>query len=158
VTILHAKTVRLVLMSRHEVQTMIDTMPPEQRAELSAAWLAQLEASGSPDPWVHGFSIVLAASGETLGSCVFKGPPDADGAVEIAYGVHTDRQGNGYATEAAIALTAFALGDPQVTVVRAHTLPTSAASARVLTKAGFIHVGEVVDPDDGLVWRWEHGR
>ena len=29
------------------------------------------------------------------------------------------------------------------------------ASTRVLTKCGFRHVGEVMDPEDGLVWRWE---
>jgi hypothetical protein len=25
----------------------------------------------------------------------------------------------------------------------------------VLAKSGFQQLGEVVDPDDGLVWRWE---
>jgi RimJ/RimL family protein N-acetyltransferase len=29
------------------------------------------------------------------------------------------------------------------------------ASARVLAKCGFRRVGEVIDPEDGLVWRWE---
>ena len=29
------------------------------------------------------------------------------------------------------------------------------ASTRVLTKCGFSRIGEVIDPDDGLVWRWE---
>jgi ribosomal-protein-alanine N-acetyltransferase len=40
-------------------------------------------------------------------------------------------------------------------VVRAHTLPNPNASTRVLTKCGFHRVGEVIDPEDGLVWRWE---
>jgi RimJ/RimL family protein N-acetyltransferase len=26
---------------------------------------------------------------------------------------------------------------------------------RVLAKCGFQHIGEVIDPEDGLVWRWE---
>lgn len=38
---------------------------------------------------------------------------------------------------------------------RAHTLPERNASTRVLEKCGFTLVGEVVDPDDGVVWRWE---
>ncbi|GAA5505511.1 hypothetical protein Rcae01_00956 [Novipirellula caenicola] len=25
----------------------------------------------------------------------------------------------------------------------------------MLTKCGFPHIGEVMDPDNGLVWRWE---
>jgi RimJ/RimL family protein N-acetyltransferase len=45
-----------------------------------------------------------------------------------------------------------------VQVVRAHTFAESNASARVLTKCGFHHAGEVIDPDDGPVWRWERRR
>jgi RimJ/RimL family protein N-acetyltransferase len=37
-------------------------------------------------------------------------------------------------------------------------LPGSRASQRVLVKAGFRHVGEAIDPDDGLVWRFEIER
>jgi hypothetical protein len=44
-----------------------------------------------------------------VGTCGYKGPPDADGAVEIAY----------------------------------------------VEKLGFAHLGQVVDPEDGPVWRWE---
>ncbi len=29
------------------------------------------------------------------------------------------------------------------------------ASGRVLIKCGFRRIGEVIDPEDGLVWRWE---
>ena len=75
--------------------------------------------------------------------------------VEIAYGVVLDHQGKGYATEAAEALTAFAFSSGKVCVVRAHTRPERNASTRVLTKCGFLHIGEVMDPEDGLVWRWE---
>jgi ribosomal-protein-alanine N-acetyltransferase len=49
----------------------------------------------------------------------------------------------------------FALASGQVQLVRAHTLPEVNASTRVLLKCGFRHVGTVVDPDDGPVWRWE---
>lgn len=65
--------------------------------------------------------------------------------------------GQGYATEAATALVRFALASGQVRLVRAHTLPVANASTRVLLKCGFRHVGEVIDPEDGLVWRWERG-
>jgi hypothetical protein len=27
----------------------------------------------------------------------------------------------------------------------------------VLAKCGFRHAGTVVDPEDGVVWRWERG-
>jgi RimJ/RimL family protein N-acetyltransferase len=87
-----------------------------------------------------------------------KVPPDADGVVEIAYGVAPEYQGRGYATEAATALVEFALSDPRVQTVRAHTLPEPNASTRVLTRNGFRHLGEVMDPEDGRVWRWELRR
>jgi hypothetical protein len=29
------------------------------------------------------------------------------------------------------------------------------ASTRILERIGMTLIGEVVDPDDGLVWRWE---
>ena len=40
-------------------------------------------------------------------------------------------------------------------MVRAHTFLEANASTRVLTKCGFRSVGEVFDPEDGLVWTWE---
>lgn len=130
-------------------------MTPAERTELSADWLARLHAATAADPWVHGFSLVRRDTGAVVGTCGFKGPPDADGAVEIAYGVDPDHRGRGYATEAAAALTAYAFTDLRVRVVRAHTLPEPNASTRVLTRCGFRPVGEVIDPDDGLMWRWE---
>lgn len=128
---------------------------PSVKAQLSADWLAQLHASTSADPWVHGFCLVQRGTGIATGRCGFKGPPSADGVVEIAYCVDADHQGKGYANEAAEALVLYAFGDSRVLVVRAHTLPESNASTRVLTKCGFRYIGEVIDPDDGLVWRWE---
>ena len=42
--------------------------------------------------------------------------------------------------------------------VIAHTRPKNGPSPSVLRRSGFVHVGEVVDPEDGLVWRWEFRR
>jgi ribosomal-protein-alanine N-acetyltransferase len=123
--------------------------------EVSPAWLAQLRASPVADPWVHGFAVVHRESGEVIGSAAFKGPPDEDGLVEIAYGIVPSYQGRGYATETTMALLAFAFGSGRVSLVRAHTLPVSKASMRVLTKCGFECISEVIDPEDGLVQRWE---
>ena len=123
--------------------------------EVSPAWLAQLHASPVADPWVHGFAVIHREGGEVIGSAGFKGPPDENGTVEIAYGIVPGHQGRGYANEATAALLAFASGDGRVKLVRAHTLSDHNASTRVLTKCGFEYIGEVVDPEDGLVWRWE---
>ena len=132
---------------------MVDALSPEDRAHLSPDWLARL--NDSADVWTLGFSLVLRNSGDAVGMGGFKGPPNADCMVEIAYGVNPDQQRRGYATEAAEAMTEFAFASGLVRVVRAHTLPEGNASARVLAKCGFHHLGDVVDPEDGPVWRWE---
>lgn len=125
--------------------------------EVSAAWLARLRTLQHPDPWTLGFAVVHREERQIIGSAGFKGAPDAEGMVEIAYGIVPSFEGRGYATEAAHALVAYASRSGLVHRVRAHTLPTNNASTRVLTKCGFERIGDVVDPDDGPVWRWERG-
>ena len=154
-TPIQTRSLKLVPLTLEEVRAWVDAMDPSEKAELSADWLARLHASTSADPWTHGFSLVLRDSDIVVGKSGFKGPPTADGTVEIAYGVVPDHQGKGYATESAQALVAFAFSSGRVRVVRAHTRPERNASTRVLAKCGFRHIGEVIDPEDGLVWRWE---
>ena len=134
---------------------MVEAMSPADRKEVSADWLTQIHASNESDPWIHGFAIVSRESGQCIGQCGFKAAPDADGVVEIAYGIAPGHKGKGYATEAAQALVRFAFACPEVRTVRAHTLPQGAASARVLAKCGFRYTGDVVDPEDGVVRRFE---
>src|SRR6266403_3591916 len=152
------KNLKLVPRTLEEVRAMVEAMTPLEKAQLSADWLALLRASTSPDPWTHGFSLVHRDSDTVVGMCGFKGPPAADGVVEIAYGVSPEYRGKDYATEAAQALTDYAFSSGKVRAVRAHTLPEPNASTRVLTKCGFRRIGEVIDPEDGLVWRWERNN
>lgn len=146
---------RLLLNTAQETLASVEAMSPADRAQVSPVWLARVKASESADPWLHGFDVMHRVSGTAVGSCGYKGPPGADGIVEIAYGIAPAYQGLGYATEVARALVAFAFGNGGVRMVCAHTMPEEGASPRVLTKSGFERVGEVVDPEDGLVWRWE---
>ena len=146
---------RLVLESTDAVLGRIDAMSPADRAEVSPDWVARVRLSTEPSPWTHGFTLLERATGTVVGSCGYKGPPDPEGVVEIAYGVDPSFQGRGYARESAAALVEFALGTSGVRVVRAHTRPENGASARVLEACGFARVGEVTDPEDGRVWRWD---
>ena len=148
---------KLVPQTREQVRAYIQRMPAEDQAQVSPAWLTLLDQSRPLDPWIHGFAIVQRSDGIEVGRCGFTGPPGADGMVEIAYGIAPEHQGKGYATEAAAALVQYARAAGRVRVARAHTLPKPSASTRVLTKCGFQRVGEVIDPNDGLVWRWELG-
>jgi len=154
-THLQTKRLNLIQQTRDGVLAMIAALSPEDKSHVSADWLARLHDSAPDDPWMHSFSVECRETGSKIGDCGFKGPPSTDGVVEIAYGIDPEHQGQGYATEAAEALVRFAFDSGQVRLVCAHTLPNANASTRVLTKCGFRYIGEVVDPEDGLVWRWE---
>jgi len=154
-THMQTKNLKMVLQTLEEARAEVEAMSPADKAHLSADWLARLRTLTSADPWTLGFSLVHRDSDTVVGSAGFKGPPEADGVVEISYGVNLDHQGKGYATEAAQALTTYAFSSGKVRQVRAHTRPEPNASTRVLAKCGFRRVGEIIDPEDGLVWRWE---
>lgn len=99
--------------------------------------------------WMH-----LFFDGDALvGSGGFVGPPD-DGVVEIGYEIAPEYRGRGHATAAAQAMADKARAAGVHTVI-AHTLPTDNPSTGVLRKLGFRLWGEVTDPDEGPVWRWE---
>jgi RimJ/RimL family protein N-acetyltransferase len=147
---------RLHLRSPDELRAELAAIPAELRVELSPSWLERVEGASASDPWLHGFRAV-ADDGHVIGQGGFKAPPEA-GMVEIAYMVDSGHQHRGYATEIAAGLTAFAFSFADVNRVWAHTLVAGAASQRVLVKCGFRNQGEVVDPDDGVVLRFEQRR
>jgi RimJ/RimL family protein N-acetyltransferase len=151
---LETNNLKLVCQMREEALATVEGLSPSDRANLSPVWLDRVERSGPCDPWIHGFRIVHR-DGRIVGQCAFKAPPDEKRVVEIACGISPEAQGKGYATEAAEALTNLAFTSGKVRLVCAHTLPEINASGRVLTKCGFTKTGEVIDPEDGLVWRWE---
>lgn len=152
---LDTPSLRLVLESTEAVLARLDAMPAPDRAEVSPEWIERIRNAPAPGPWTHGFAMVERATGADVGSCAFKGPPDAEGIVEIAYGVNEGYRGRGYAKESAAALVGYAFNAGGASVVRAHTRPDNQASSRVLAAVGFRRLGEVIDPEDGLVCRWE---
>ena len=126
-----------------------DEQLPRQLLEQTRAFLA---ASPRPDPWGSFF----AWDGDTVvGLCAFKHPPDHTGAVEIAYVTSPAYEGRGYAKAMISALVELAAHSGALTIL-AHTLPETNASNVALRRQGFRFVDEVIDPDDGPVWRWEN--
>ncbi len=126
--------------------------------EVSEAFLTRLREEPAPDPWRDGFGVVHLAENRVIGLCSFNGPPDEEGAIEISYGIAPGYEGRGFATEAARLIMARAFADDRVQRVRAHTLPQTNASTRILQKCGFREHSEVIDPVDGPIWRWEMTR
>ena len=43
-----------------------------------------------------------------------------------------------------------------VSLVIAHTLPLENASCKILRRCGYERAGGMIDPEDGLVWRWQY--
>lgn len=94
-----------------------------------------------PDRWDwYAIWFVERKDGTHVGDLSFKGL-DADGSVEIGYGISEENQGNGYAAEAVEAAAAWALRQPGVCRVEAETEPENKASQRVLEKCGFVPSG-----------------
>ena len=90
-----------------------------------------------------------------VGTGGYKGRPTADGTVEIGYEIAPDYRNQGLATEMTKGLVDNAFNDKTVKTVIAHTLGAENASTKVLRKCGFEKVGEINDPDDGLLWKWQ---
>jgi RimJ/RimL family protein N-acetyltransferase len=91
--------------------------------------------------------------GALVGNGGWKGPP-TEGTAELGYSVAPSRQGRGIATAAVLELIERGRKAGLRRVI-AHTLPEESASTTVLMRCGFQKTGERLDPDDGLVWRWE---
>jgi RimJ/RimL family protein N-acetyltransferase len=152
---LEAPRLRLELQSPAAVLKWIESLPSDDRAEVSPEYIQRLRTADSPDPWTCMFTMVDRQTNQVVGSCGFKGAPDGIGMVELAYGVEEAHRGAGYATEATQALIGFCISNEPVHRIRAHSKASNRASERVLRKSGFEFLGEVDDPEDGLVNRWE---
>lgn len=90
---------------------------------------------GHPPGWL------VVHRGAVIGDCGLHGLPDAQGQVEIGYGLAEGWRGRGFGTEVVRTVADWLLGQPGVRALRAHTLPDNLASRRVLQKAGFRELG-----------------
>jgi predicted acetyltransferase len=110
------------------------------------------------DPKWFGYLAIDSGTKQIIGTCAFKGAPTKEKTVEIAYFTFPEFEGKGYATAMASMLIHAARSNPEVESVIAHTLPETNASTSILQKLGMKFVGEVIDPEDGRVWRWSMDR
>ena len=124
------------------------TWPPEYLDAPSLEYTLErlAEGPGNAGWWLH--FIVLNANGSRtlIGSGGYKGPPSADGTVEVGYGIVSDHRRRGYASEATRGLLGNAFANPAVKRAIAETLPELAPSIGVLEKLGFRLIGEGSEP------------
>lgn len=140
--------------------------PPDELSDARVLFLCLLEANPAWIGWLGWYAVELGADdggpggfvlpsepgvdpvsggpplrpATLIGSVGFKGPPDADGAVEIGYSVLPSYQNRGLATEMTAALVEWA-AVRGARLVQAHVRPHHQASTRVLQKLGFRDTG-----------------
>ena len=88
--------------------------------------------------------IVLKSIKTVIGSIDFKYMPDENGVSEVGYGMSPEYEGNGYMTEALMAMIAFGRQNGIKRIV-ADTLVDNFKSQNVLTRCGFSLTGKEGD-------------
>jgi len=89
-----------------------------------------------------GWFVTLADDGRVIGDCGTAGWIDADGQVEIGYGLAAPFRGRGYGTEAVRALADWVAAQEGVRVVIADVEVGNEPSRRLLVSLGFSLTGE----------------
>ncbi|MHA7818581.1 MAG: GNAT family N-acetyltransferase [Erythrobacter sp.] len=125
-------------------------LPGSDEAGEFADEIARIADAGQALPWCaylgwEGQRAVVFAS--------FKGPPDANGDVEIGYLTFAAHEGRGHAKAAAAFLVEVAREGGARSVI-ADTLPQDSPSTGVLVANGFARDGWAEDEDIGRAWRW----
>jgi [ribosomal protein S5]-alanine N-acetyltransferase len=102
--------------------------------------------------WLTYWLIVIKDIPMGVGMIGFKGAPNAEGAVEVGYGIDEKQRNKGYMTEAVKALSEWAFSQPGCRAVTA-TSVSNPASEKVLQKAGFIKTGVTGDNTNWILTR-----
>ncbi|MEA9985426.1 GNAT family N-acetyltransferase [Subtercola sp. RTI3] len=101
-------------------------------------FIADFRENGDPAPFGP-YIVRRRSDGLAIGGLGFTGRPDADGTVEVGYGLIPDARGHGFATEALLAVIEIARRAGAL-IVRADTAVENVRSQNVLLKCGFREV------------------
>lgn len=91
--------------------------------------------------------LVVDDADRVVGELGTKAPPDAEGAVEIGYGLAAPSRARGLGTRAVAALLDWLDRQPDVRTVEAHVDPANHASVRLLVRLGFTRAGHAGGED-----------
>lgn len=116
--------------------------PDDPNRDVDLSWhLAALRAHSDQLPWRIRV-IVERSSNTVVGSINLKGPPNADGDVEIGWGLNENARRKGYATEAAAAVIEWSFQQPEVRSVSATVPDDNSPSQRVAARLGLTPTSE----------------
>ena len=136
-------TLDLLRKYKTEEYPISKEMPPH------ISWsISELENDASFLGWGV-WLIIEAKTNKIIGDIGFKGKPNAQGVVEMGYGVLPHARKNGYATEAVEALCHWAFDADNVKKILADCLIDNLPSTKVLKKLGMTQIGS---NGDLLLW------
>lgn len=118
--------------------------------EYGRIFMDALEESASPRRTTY--ELVVTIDHQPIGYCGFMIDSADDARAELFYAYIPDAWGRGYASEAAIAMSDFALDDVGVHRLWATAHPSNIASQRVLEKCGMTQEGVMRN------YRYMHGE
>jgi ribosomal-protein-alanine N-acetyltransferase len=159
-----AELVRAQLSDPQRLALLLDArvprlspLSPETEEAMECMTQALERRTGQVGWWCWYFVLHNRVTGHRvlIGDGGFKGPPDAEGTVELGYALLRPYRNRGYATEAVQALLEWAFDSPEVRGVYAEAQMGNTASIRVLQKAGFREVGP---GSERSLLRFEIGR
>lgn len=119
--------------------------------EVCDATRAHYARAGFEPPWC---GYLAVSDGEPLGVCGFRGPPDADECVEIAYRIFPRHERQGVGSAMVEALVGIARDHNPQMKVRTATEPDDTGSDHLLRRLGFRNEGECQDFYLGRAWCW----
>jgi len=96
------------------------------------------------------WTLISKKDNKMVGDLCFVGAPNADGEIEIGYGIYAIFAGLGYMTEAVGGMISWAKKQAEIRAIIADTEKQNTASFRVLEKNGFVKTDET---DTLLKWR-----
>lgn len=157
ITIVQLDPATLAALAAGELETARRTSPVELTPWLAgpdciSTWRFRArQAVDSPEdlPWVTGV-IRDEAAGLSVGKAGFHAAPDANGMVEVGYGIDPALRRRGYARAALQAMLDRARREPDAKVLRATVSPTNRASLALIHQYDFLEVGDQWDDEDGL--------
>jgi predicted cupin superfamily sugar epimerase/GNAT superfamily N-acetyltransferase len=116
-----------------------DEWPPQFNDEATLRYILERLSRGREHRGWWSWYVIERSTRTAIGICGLKGPPDADGLVEVGYSILASHQRKGFASEACGALMQWA-ASRGAKRIRGETLPELLPSIRVLEKLGFARV------------------
>lgn len=164
-----ASRLELVSLSAHRIDALLagtsdlnvpDDWPDEHDARFLRSRAGQMRAEPGMQPWLARAVVLRAVDRPVIGMAGFHGPPgvnekDDPAAVELGYRIFTPYRRQGYATEVARSLIAWAHETHGITRFVASVAPDNVPSLAIVRHLGFVETGRHWDEEDGLELEFE---